>query len=383
MGKQTNKYFFPIPEGCLYKRFKPAFTKLVQNQSATVVALPFAGKTSHLRFITSQPQILTKLGVNHNKTSVCFLDIEKVTNKFESFLCEILTILSKQQSKVIKQVFLSQDEYLLSREIYNQIEKITKKRSITLILSLNEKVIPYISQIDNLIVQIQKSVSKYPVNVLWSIDTQIIRCYREGHGSSTFFDNICYFPFFSKSETLHSLDRLSLVKDRKISPKIKSKIMEITGGIAGFFHPLVNCNHLLQLDEIENNLYSLATSQVIFELLNKEFELVNQKLLDKLITPYAKKLITAHTVFPTIFQSIEFFKGPSAQEINLVRLMRDKSGNPVSRDEIAQTLWGKAWQSKYSDWAIDKTIQRLRRNIKSKEWRVLTVKNFGYQLMKI
>ena len=44
---------------------------------------------------------------------------------------------------------------------------------------------------------------------------------------------------------------------------------------------------------------------------------------------------------------------------------------PLSRDEIAEIIWGKSWQSKYSDWALDKAISRLRRKINSPQYRIL------------
>lgn len=60
-------------------------------------------------------------------------------------------------------------------------------------------------------------------------------------------------------------------------------------------------------------------------------------------------------------------------------LMAKKSGNVVSRDEIAQAIWGDKWLQKYSDWRIDRLIYLLRKKIDSR-LSIKTVRNLGYLL---
>ncbi len=50
----------------------------------------------------------------------------------------------------------------------------------------------------------------------------------------------------------------------------------------------------------------------------------------------------------------------SAQEQATMKLFVKKMGQLVSRDDIANVIWGPSWQDSYSDWAIDKLISRLR-----------------------
>jgi DNA-binding response OmpR family regulator len=127
-------------------------------------------------------------------------------------------------------------------------------------------------------------------------------------------------------------------------------------------------------------LYNQELIQKIFRKLNEEIK--NSKhLISKLITDYATELIMKECNNSINYKSIKLLSNPTAQEINILNSML-QNNNPVSRDEIAQILWGKSWNMKYSDWAIDKSISRLRKKISGNEIRILTIKNFGYQLFK-
>ena len=48
------------------------------------------------------------------------------------------------------------------------------------------------------------------------------------------------------------------------------------------------------------------------------------------------------------------------KELKLLKQLLTKRGTVVSRENIAQTIWGNLWDERYSDWAIDKLMSRLR-----------------------
>ncbi|MBM3210949.1 hypothetical protein FJZ33_01930, partial [Candidatus Poribacteria bacterium] len=53
----------------------------------------------------------------------------------------------------------------------------------------------------------------------------------------------------------------------------------------------------------------------------------------------------------------------------------------VSRDKVAQAIWGKDWEEKYSDWAIDRLAHRIRKKLRSlgiDEKLLKTVKKKGF-----
>lgn len=60
-------------------------------------------------------------------------------------------------------------------------------------------------------------------------------------------------------------------------------------------------------------------------------------------------------------------------------ILLQKSDSIVSRDEIAQAVWGNNWLSKYSDWQIDRLIYLLRKKLSTK-YKIKTLRNSGYIL---
>ena len=51
----------------------------------------------------------------------------------------------------------------------------------------------------------------------------------------------------------------------------------------------------------------------------------------------------------------------------------------VTREDIAKTLWGAAWTERYSEWAIDRAISKLRKQL-PKNMKIHTKRGFGYWL---
>lgn len=47
----------------------------------------------------------------------------------------------------------------------------------------------------------------------------------------------------------------------------------------------------------------------------------------------------------------------------ILRLLIKKKNKLVEREELAEAIWGKMWPEKYSDWAIDRLIFRLRQKL--------------------
>jgi DNA-binding winged helix-turn-helix (wHTH) protein len=72
----------------------------------------------------------------------------------------------------------------------------------------------------------------------------------------------------------------------------------------------------------------------------------------------------------------------SSQEQQILRLFTAKSNQIISREEIAESIWGINWSEKYSDWAIDQIISRLRKKCTSLDLPktfIRTVKGKGFR----
>jgi hypothetical protein len=55
----------------------------------------------------------------------------------------------------------------------------------------------------------------------------------------------------------------------------------------------------------------------------------------------------------------------SRQEKQLLSVFLASKKKIISRENIAKTVWGEAWEDKYSDWAIDRIVYRIRTKLKS------------------
>lgn len=55
----------------------------------------------------------------------------------------------------------------------------------------------------------------------------------------------------------------------------------------------------------------------------------------------------------------------SRKERAFLYLLLSSKRKIVSRDKVAQTIWGKDWEEKYSDWAIDRLVYRIRKKFKT------------------
>jgi DNA-binding winged helix-turn-helix (wHTH) protein len=65
------------------------------------------------------------------------------------------------------------------------------------------------------------------------------------------------------------------------------------------------------------------------------------------------------------------------EESKTLEALVQKSDSVVSRDEIAQAIWGQNWLKRYSDWQIDRLIYLVRRKLSS-AYTIKTIRNRGY-----
>lgn len=71
------------------------------------------------------------------------------------------------------------------------------------------------------------------------------------------------------------------------------------------------------------------------------------------------------------------------QEYELVSFLLKNQGKLVSRETISEILWGSESYDKYSDWAIDQIMSKIRKKLKSLSSRVnlVTVRGRGYKFL--
>lgn len=82
------------------------------------------------------------------------------------------------------------------------------------------------------------------------------------------------------------------------------------------------------------------------------------------------------------FGEINLKKKLSRKEYGIILLLYRRKGKLVTRDEIAECIWSNKLLDLYSDWAIDKTISRLRKKMEilSIYYQIKTKKKEGFYL---
>lgn len=75
----------------------------------------------------------------------------------------------------------------------------------------------------------------------------------------------------------------------------------------------------------------------------------------------------------------------TGQEYNVVKFFLENPDQLKTRDKISEVLWGKESYEKYSDWAIDQVISKIRKKLKQlgARTKLVTVRGRGYKLTSV
>lgn len=122
-------------------------------------------------------------------------------------------------------------------------------------------------------------------------------------------------------------------------------------------------NHLpLKTEDIPVRLSRLGFVQK-----NKELKLFSPlfTLLVKAKAQGLKKISLDDQTGQVLINGLPIKEKLTLQEYHLLSTFLEKPGLVYSRDDIADILWGKESYDKYSDWAIDQIISRLRKTLSS------------------
>ena len=71
-------------------------------------------------------------------------------------------------------------------------------------------------------------------------------------------------------------------------------------------------------------------------------------------------------------------------QLEIWNLLQSRKGEIVTRDIVAEIIWKNNTEEKYSDWAIDQVIHRIREKIRKAKspHKILTKKGQGFILQE-
>jgi hypothetical protein len=120
---------------------------------------------------------------------------------------------------------------------------------------------------------------------------------------------------------------------------------------------LIDKNYSSSSDFLKN------TGLVIEEGLG--FKLMNP-FLDHFLDNYAEDIIKEESwATQKIVSPSEYLSG---QELIAFTLFKKREEEIISKDALAEVIWGEEWEEKYSDWAIDKLVSNIRKKLKENNY---------------
>jgi len=396
----SNKYLIDFAS----KGILPSFKK----QSNTMMMLPGTGRGSIHRFVMDNKKKVSKLvGVDLSQIVVLLSD----ETSEEETLMQWKLLLIKQ--KVINVVD--------SRVSWSGLEEIiyylTASKKLRVLISCLIDVNKWNWQR----VEKLRKINTMQVDLQFCVLSEIGKNsdYKEIFGGLVQFasQNVWYLPLYKEvdiDEVIETQERQGLVK---IANRERDLVRRLSGGHAGLarFY-LRNLDKLddqsykyLEVERLLNGIWdclSLETQEKLFLLIQKrevsgwsDFALRTGLIIEKnrgteifskVFEGYVGHLLNEG--LPRIIEKEKelFLFGRkltlllSAQEESVFRLLWDKKGDLIERDKIAQVVWDHDWEERYSDWAIDQVISRIRRKIgdRGKKRLIEVVKGKGFIIKK-
>ncbi len=131
---------------------------------------------------------------------------------------------------------------------------------------------------------------------------------------------------------------------------------------------------LIEYSQEEYRLFSNLLSQVIENVLESQISVLGQKGILSLDERTAAILYNGKTVEESF----------TRQEYSILTLFLKNSGKILTRDDIGAILWGDSSYEKYSDWAIDQLMSKLRKKLKEigVNVEISTLRGRGYKFIQ-
>ncbi|MBN1263502.1 MAG: winged helix-turn-helix transcriptional regulator [Candidatus Pacebacteria bacterium] len=381
---------------------------LLLGESLTICFIPHGGKKTLMKYFSrkSRRPAFLKLG----KSLCCFIDHDELARESPAYFFRlILNCLEEKKVVILKKTKLKSKKRNPLTTLKETLEKLVKAEYhlILIINKLDELKMPavFFNNLKRL-----WEIDKTRLHFIFTVTTPasfLRKQQKYGQLREVICQNIIFFPLLDLQESRHVLTRICRRYHYQLSAEKKKIIFELAGGHPYLLKSLARIfnKNPLQAGSKENSLFlKEAEIQMILEdlwqnLTKKEKQalrgLTNKAPLSRQDIP--QRLLNFNLVIfknkkAVIFSPLfsQFIKNKKSklnlisfddrkhqilinnlptpikftlQEIQLLALFTRKPLIVHSRDTVAQSLWGKEYYDKYSDWAIDQAISNLRKKL--------------------
>ena len=210
---------------------------------------------------------------------------------------------------------------------------------------------------------------------------------------SSFLTSHVYSTFYFKTRDLNDTGSFAREINKDLSDKEIEKIYNLTGGIASLVKYFAINNEEIgrDIDQLlENSSFLkiiIQTVNTISETNNKELTQLGLKVSDRFVSEILEKYFKMHTIVfkPQILinKDLSFEENGRLSKEKLTKIESQVleyilENKIIEREKISEYKWGEGKYDKFSDQAINKTIQRI--NDKLQNYRFVSISKLGYKL---
>jgi hypothetical protein len=414
-------FYYPLPPEKLKRRYSPLFEIVRKRQSGSFIGLPESAKSGYLQFLLQEKKIVRSLLPDFGeKYKVMYFEPIPIINANPYHWLFQLSIQLEIVESEYKHV-QTEDPIILITNIQKYLLKLAEDKKHLAIF------IGKLEVFSDLSIESGKALRSFweikrqpPFNPLSLIFLSHSRS-PQFENYPKFFDSLAtamnenhiYFPSLDKDETSYTVDRFCSYFDLNIDNSIKSYIYKLSGGIYPLILNSIKLLKDIKLKVTKTLVRSFSANKLIRdELLNlwESFDSRQKAEMSK----YAKGIPVKSELSSTIkslgliddkgyvksvwlqsfIQNQRFREVTPKGDVFLENVLKGKEllvykylfsqkGEVVSREKIAKVLWGEDYREKYSDWAIDKVISRIRKKLTEHDAvaSLVTIRGQGYTLL--
>lgn len=330
---------------------------------------------------------------------------------YRKYLMKYIPVDRNDMNQCIKEALI---EACLERKIYEKSVLVSHSslEILNKIASKGYEVGFFISHITSLIkkdnfqpfydLELLVSVSKNLSVIVFSEHDITHQKYEELVDKACFlYDHIIKYPMYEEKDARQFISYYSHQWNYHLSEKVTREIIRMCGGYLWLIHQahrnLRDNSSLTVKEALENNM-TLRKLETIWtvKFTNKERDILRKVhfgnitqedtlsheyeflLSMKLIKEINNKTLLSIPLFSLVIErenrlsklilkdnliligEKDITYELSRKERSFMKLLLSSKKKIISRDVVAQAIWGKEWEEKYSDWAIDRLAFRLR-----------------------
>lgn len=414
---------YPLPKQQLLRRFDELFRCIYHRSSASFIGLPESAKSGYLQFILSHPDLLKELLKDRTEQIllVYFSPIPFEPNNPYSWLYQLDTKLSEVDPTY--HCAQSIDPAIVLASIQHHLLQLHNQEKHCVFIINNQE---YWNSLSSVAGQIWKAIfdtKRQPPNPACSLIFLLQTSPYALQDSSDFFrelyiplqENVLYFHTLSQEESLYTIQRFSAFSHRELPIQIQHALVHYSGGYYPVLRECVRVLSRVKRKITEQHLIQLGKHNAVLSLFQKMWSSFTEpdKSTVKRIAQYKSipqdteslqflrelgvvtdggkiqsswfEMFVREKMYRSVLSPLEAtqFSYLSGSEQTIMTELLKRKGEVVSREEIAQLLWGEKYVEKYSDWAIDKTISRIRKSMNRHHatTHIQTLKGKGYQIV--